>query len=293
MRVFDLHCDTLTCCMKAGETLSAATGHISLARGKSLAQWGQVFAVFVPDTLCGQAAANYAHQALDFYDGQKSEIQRACTPVLAIENGNALAGNLHRLDEFYARGVRLLTLTWNGANELGQGTGCGPHRGLTDFGKAAIFRMFELGMIPDVSHLNRAGFWDAIGLARAHEKSVWATHSNCSAIHFHPRNLDDGQLRAVFACDGLVGLNLYTKFLGGEGTAKDAAKHVEHMISLGGEDHIALGSDFDGCEVQPSLAGPDKLEYLDMELKRRGFSDTQCDKFFWQNAARTLMLQKY
>jgi len=286
MRVFDLHCDTLTRCMQNGEPLARASGHVSLERGGAFERWRQVFAVFVPDTLHGQAACDYANRALDFYDSQRVEIERACAPILAIENGNALMGDLRRLDAFHARGVRIVTLTWNGANELGHGARCDPALGLTPFGKAALNRMFELGVLPDVSHLNRAGFWDAAALGQP----LWATHSDCAAIHPHRRNLDDEQLRAIFAGGGLVGLNLYTEFLGGAGTAEDMARHLAHMIDLGGEDCAALGSDFDGCDVHPSLAGLERLEYLDSELDRFGFTATQRKKFFWANAAKKLAI---
>jgi len=292
MRLFDLHCDTLTRCMKKGEPLARASGHVSLERGGALERWGQVFAVFVPDTLHGQAAADYANQALDFFDSQKSEIRRACTPILAIENGNALMGDLRRLDALYARGVRIVTLTWNGANELGYGARCDGTPGLTSFGRAAVGRMFELGIVPDVSHLNEAGFWDVAEIASACAKPFWATHSNCAAVHPHRRSLSDDQLRAVFACGGLVGLNLYTQFLGGAGTAQDVARHLAHLMSLSGEDHAALGSDFDGCEVHPSLAGTERMEYLNGELERFGFTAAQRKKFFWTNMEKALALRR-
>ena len=288
MRLFDLHCDTLTRCMKKGEPLARASGHISLERGGALERWGQVFAVFVPDTLHGQAAAAYAGRALDFFGSQRGEIEQACMPIPAIENGNALAGDLEKLDHFYARGVRLVTLTWNGANELGYGAHCAASLGLTNFGKAAVGRMFELGITPDVSHLNEAGFWDVVEIASAREKPFWATHSNCANIHPHRRNLSDAQLRAIFAAGGLVGINLYTDFLGGAGTAEDVARHLAHMIALGGENHAALGSDFDGCDVHPSLAGIERIEYLNGQLARFGFTPGQRKKFFWSNAAKAL-----
>ncbi|MDR2687279.1 MAG: membrane dipeptidase [Oscillospiraceae bacterium] len=289
MNLFDLHCDTLTRCVKKGEALANAGGHVSLARGMCLERWGQVFAVFVPDTLRGQAAADYAGHGLDFYDSQRRMAERVCTPVLAVENGSALGGDIGRLDEYAARGVRILTLTWNGANELGHGAHCGPAPGLTDFGKAAVRRMFKLGIVPDVSHLNEAGFRDVAALAAEHGKPFWATHSNCAAVRAHPRNLSDWQLREIFAAGGLAGVTLFTEFLGGAGTALDAARHLEHMLELGGEGHAALGSDFDGCEVHPSLAGLEKLEVLDSELERFGFTREQRGKFFWSNAAQRLL----
>ncbi|MDR2687125.1 MAG: dipeptidase, partial [Oscillospiraceae bacterium] len=144
--------------------------------------------------------------------------------------------------------------------------------------------MHELGVIPDVSHLNEAGFRDVAALG----KPFWATHSNCAAVHPHCRNLSDGQLRAIFACGGLVGLTLCAEFLGGAGTAQDVARHLAYLLALGGEDHVALGSDFDGCDIHPSLAGIERLEYLDSELERFGFAAEQRKKFFWSNAAKLL-----
>lgn len=286
MRVFDLHCDTLTECMKRQEPLAQAGGHISLARGAALEQWGQVFAIFVPEQLQGDSAAAWTQQTLDFFARQQREIQRVCLPVLAIENGSALAGRLELLDTYAAQGVKLITLTWNGKNELGCGAMCGPRPGLTPFGRQAVLRMFELGIIPDVSHLNEAGFWDVAELAAINGKSFWATHSNCYAIHPHCRNLNDQQLRAIVSCKGLVGINLYTKFLGGAGTAEDAARHLAHMIALGGEDCAALGSDFDGCDIHPSLAGIERLEHLNSELERLGVPQHLREKFFWSNTAK-------
>jgi len=89
--------------------------------------------------------------------------------------------------------------------------------------------------------------------------------------------------------DGKAGLvevaaGRFTDFLGGQGTARDVALHLEHMIALGGEDHVALGSDFDGCGIHPSLAGIELLEVLNSELERYGFAEAQRKKFFWSNA---------
>jgi len=289
MYLFDLHCDTLSRCIKQSEPLAFAGGHISLERGSRYARWGQVFAVFVPDNLQGQAAADHADGAMEFYRCQKRIIKQVCRPVLAVENGNSLAGDLRRLDLFAERGVRIFALTWNGANELGHGAHCDPALGLTDFGKAAVKRMFRLGIVPDVSHLNEAGFRDVAELAKAQKKPFWATHSNCAAVHPHPRNLEDEQLKAIFESGGLVGINLFTDFLGGAGTARDVGLHLEHMLGLGGEDCVALGSDFDGCDIHPSLAGIELLEVLDSELERFGFTESQREKFFWSNAAKKLL----
>ncbi|MCL2531988.1 MAG: membrane dipeptidase [Oscillospiraceae bacterium] len=272
MRVFDLHCDTLTTKM----------GHISLEHGKLFEQWAQLWAIFVPDTLQGQAAADYFDRIAAQYHTQLGEISQSCTPLLTLENGNALAGDLARLDHMHALSVRAITLTWNGENELGYGCRTGSAQGLKPFGKQAVQRMIELGIHPDVSHLNPAGFWDVAQFG----KPILATHSCCAAVQQHQRNLNDEQLRTIFASGGLVGLCLCQEFLGGAGDAQAVAHHLAHILALGGEDCIALGSDFDGCTIHESLAGLDKLLQLQHDLTQLGFSENTLAKFFWHNASR-------
>jgi len=271
MRVFDLHCDTLT----------SPVGHVSLEHSRLFKQWVQVFAVFVPDRLQGQAAVEYCDQVIDSYYAQLDEMVKHCTPILAIENGNALAGDLSRLEMLAQKQVKAITLTWNGENELGYGAACDPALGLKPFGKQAVQRMCELNILPDVSHLNEAGFWEVARFGRP----LLATHSNCAAITPHVRNLNDDQLKAMFASGGLVGLCLCQEFLGEAGDAKAVARHLEHVLALGGEHHVALGSDFDGCSIHPSLAGAERLPGLNESLAQMGFDDNIREKFFWSNAA--------
>jgi len=272
--------------MECGESLRCATGHVSLERGAALEAWAQAFAVFVPDELQGRAAADYCDRAIDFYHAQYDEITAVCKPVLAIENGNALMGDLQRLDALAAKRVNIITLTWNGENELAYGSACDPRSGLKPFGKQAIARMHELGIWPDVSHLNESGFWEVAELGRP----LLATHSSCAAVQLHRRNLTDAQLRAVFASGGLVGLCLHDAFLGGAGDAQAVARHLEHMLALGGENCVALGSDFDGCTIHPSLSGIEQLPNLDENLAQLGFDQATREKLFYGNAANFFSL---
>jgi len=303
LKLFDLHCDTLT--QFEGKP-APFTGHVTPEAGAAFEAWTQVFAIFVHDRLGGQAAALCFDRALAFYESKRAAIEAVCRPILALENAKALAGDLQRLDDIAAKGVKIITLTWNGENELGYGAACDPGAGLKPFGREALERMFSLGILPDVSHLNRAGFWDVINacldrtqrsdgaqrtLTRPEGASqvVVATHSNCAAVQPHRRNLDDEQLRAVFACGGLVGINLHTDFLGGAGTAEDVARHLWHLCELGGGRHAALGSDFDGSDIHPSLAGLERMAYLREELQRLGFGEALLDGFFWGNGERILL----
>ena len=282
-KLCDLHCDTITACMEKGEGIARAAGHISLAQAGFLDAWTQVFAIFVPDELRGKEAAAYYDRALAFYRSQEKEIKQVCTPVLSLENANALSGNLRRLDTMRKQGVRFIALTWNGKNELGHGAHCDPALGLTALGKQAVRRMRALGIVPDVSHLNPAGFGDVAAISDI----FVASHSNCAAVHPHRRNLNDDQIRAIIARHGLIGLNLYPEFLGGEDTAQALARHLRHIIALGGEDHAALGSDFDGCATRlsglrdlPALAAQMAVPGIEPEL-----TPARLEKFFWLNGA--------
>jgi len=265
--------------MTKGEDIAHATGHISLEQADFLDDWVQVFAIFVPDELREADAAAYFDRAMEFYQLQEAEIRQCCKPILSLENASALNGDLRRLDEMRRQGVRVIALTWNGANQLGHGVHCNPALGLTEFGKRAVNRMHELNIIPDVSHLNPAGFDDV-----AESGGVFiASHSNCAAVHPHCRNISDSQIKTIIAHDGLIGLNLYPEFLGGEGGAEDLARHLRHVAALGGGNHVALGSDFDGCEMR--FSGLRDLPALKARLATLGIAPTLLQKFFWRNGA--------
>ncbi|MDR3313703.1 MAG: dipeptidase [Oscillospiraceae bacterium] len=291
MRLFDLHCDTVTTCIKNSQHLAKNTLHLDLERGARYEAWGQVFALFVPDTLQGEAAWQYYKQALQFY---RQELAAAPNvhPVLAVENGTLLCGQPERVAELAADGVRILTLTWNGQNALGFGAACDPAPGLTPAGRESVRMCWRHGILPDVSHLNEAGVWEVDALCAAakaagQDARYIASHSCCAALHPHRRNLSDAQCRALFAAGGLLGLNLYPEFLGGAGDAADVARHLEHLLALGGAKHTALGSDFDGCTLHESLAGIEKMTALRDFLEADGCTPNPED-FFFVNACNFL-----
>ena len=152
--------------------------HLSLQRGSAYAPWRQVFAVFIPDSCRGEAAWNYFQGIYDDFLHQlethkdavsfcrtSDELARAeregkCAAILSVEGGAVLGGRLDRIQKLHAMGVRLITLTWNGANELGCGCGKRCAGGLTPLGKEAVREMERTGVAVDVSHLSRRGFRD-------------------------------------------------------------------------------------------------------------------------------------
>jgi len=188
--------------------------------------------------------------ALDLDDMERIAQDGRAIALLAIEGGEALMGNLDNVDHFFNRGVRIFAPTWNRENELGFGQAQGPARGLKPFGFEVIERMEKLGIILDVSHLNVAGFWDAVNHST---RPFMASHSNAYAITPHPRNLTDDQIIAIVERDGIIAFTLFPQFLTDSGTPtmSDIIRHIAHFIELGAENHIGLGSDFDGFNTMP------------------------------------------
>jgi membrane dipeptidase len=180
----------------------------------------------------------------------------------------------------------MMTLTWNDANEICGGCGVGGK--FTPFGKQVDARMEALNMSVDVSHIADESFWELCEFA---EKPFCASHSNARGICDHRRNLTDGMFREIARRGGVVGLNYYTHFIkdGGETESiEDLLRHLYRFLELGGEDNVALGSDFDGADLPPYLCGIEKLGGLKEEIIRFGISEGVADKVLYGNAYRYL-----
>ncbi len=298
MRLFDMHCDTLSVCYKSGVSLCNNEYHIDLRRGRQYEPWCQVFAAFIPDTLRGREALRYCRRLLGFAAEQekrfpqqlsfvRDRVQLAaavnsgrCGGLLAVEGGAALAGSIKHIQTLASLGVRILTLTWNGDNELGHGCFSERGEGLTEFGRRAVREMYRVGIVPDVSHLNEAGFWDVATLSEA---PFIASHSLSRTVHEHPRNLTDAQFKELCRRGGLVGLNLCGDHLG-ETTFEAVYRHVSHFLSLDGESAIAFGGDLDGMKLPDDWQGIAVFEMLADYLLKKGISEPILDGLFFKNA---------
>lgn len=303
MRLFDLHCDTAGECWKQGKDLFENDLHLSLQRGGAYAPWRQVFAIFIPDAYRGDAAWDYFRRIYGYLLDQlekhsgavslcrtaadlgRAEREGKCAALLGVEGGAVLGGELARVRALFDLGVRLITLTWNGKNELGCGCGERFAGGLTRFGREAVREMERVGMAVDVSHLSRRGFWDVAKIAK---RPFLASHSNCDAVRRHPRNLTDQQIVRLVSSGGLAGVNLYKAFLGAPGDAGFAAayRHIAHLLECGAGRAVALGSDFDGCEMDPAFAGIERLGSFQRYLLERGLPAEQVDALFYKNAEK-------
>ena len=201
---------------------------------------------------------------------------------LTIEGGAALAGDITRVKKLADDGVRCMTLTWNGENELGSGHTT--THGMTDFGRQAVREMEDRGILVDVSHLNDTGYADLFETAR---RPFVATHSNARAICSHKRNLTDDMIREMVRRNCLIGLNYCKSFItdGGIGDSPDDLyRHIEHFFSLGAYENIALGSDFDGAALPTYLNTPAKAADLYEYFLEKGMSKDLAEGIMFRNA---------
>lgn len=299
-RILDAHCDTIGELWRRGGSLQKNDLTLSLDRLSAYGGYIQFFALWLDDA-CDTPLQEVLQLIDVFYrelehntdrllpvltaaDCEKAFAQGKIGALLTAENGNALEGSLANLRLLYRLGVRALTLTWNGANELCDGIGEGRGGGLTDFGRTVVEEMNRLGMMIDVSHLSVRGFWDVLETSKA---PVMASHSNALAVAGHPRNLSNDQIRGLAERGGVIGLNMYPAFLSDSGRAgiTDCLRHIEHILSVGGEDCLGLGSDFDGFETSlpEGIAGPQEYYRLFSALEQAGYPARLISKITHEN----------
>jgi membrane dipeptidase len=186
-------------------------------------------------------------------------------------------------------GVRFLGPLWERDSRAGVSCRSHPRRdtGLTDHGRALVRACNEAGILLDVAHASKKTFWDMLETSRT---PPFSSHSGAAGVHPHARNLDDDQIRAVAARGGIVGVIFVTPYLGGMFCDLERlADHIEHVAAVGGEDCVALGSDFDGFLPLPrGLRDAGDLPRLTEVLWRRGWREPRLGKLLGENALRYL-----
>jgi len=161
--------------------------------------------------------------------------------ILGFQDATMFASDASRVDLCHHLAVRIVQLTYNLRNLLGDGCLEPANAGLSTFGRQVLARLNELGMLVDLSHVGRQTSLDAI---LASKRPVAATHTGCAAINDVPRNKPDAILKAIAGRGGVVGMYLMP-FLRAQGqpSAEDFLRHMNHAVNVCGEDHVGVGSD--------------------------------------------------
>lgn len=292
MRV-DLHCDSLT----ANPCFDGKLNLETLRAGKDF----QCFAVFTAD---GNAAAYAAALKLfnstftpengfsavrRYSDVTKAQKRGLACCALTCENIGFTGGNYEKIRELKKDGVIMASLVWNFENCLAypniRADMLREKRGLKSCGLDALEALDSLKIIVDISHLSDGG---AAKILNHRKIPVVASHSNCNTICKNARNLTDNQLRKIAGCGGIVGVNFYGKFLGGDGSFAAVAAHIKHIIKVAGEDAPAFGSDWDGAPPDEIKISPQDMLSLKGYLQKSGISQRISDKIFSKNFLRVL-----
>lgn len=252
--VVDTHNDAVTACIEKKVSLDQdlrGINHSDLKRFKEGGLDYQLFSIWCDgdkknpyawamremDTLDAVAARNPDKMvvAKNWAQIQKALKEGKLVAQYGVEGGHMIEDDINRLDTFYKRGVRYMTLTWNNSPSWASSHAdekdakyTGP-RGLTPFGKQIIARMNKLGIIVDISHVGEATFWDAI---KTTTKPVIASHSNAYSICSVTRNLKDDQIKAVGKNGGVIHLNFFSAFVDSTFQAKNMAFRRKHKAEL-------------------------------------------------------------
>ena len=163
--------------------------------------------------------------------------------VLQFQGGNPFEYDPNLVEAFHRLGVRIVQLTYNARNPLGDGCTERTDVGLSDLGLAVIAELNRLGMLLDLSHVGIRTSLEALEASRA---PAIFSHSNAGAVCDHPRNLTDEQLRLVARKGGVVGVNAFPAFVRRDGapTVEDLLDHVDYLVQVMGANHVGLGLDF-------------------------------------------------
>jgi len=238
--------------------------------------------------------------------------------IYGFQDATPLGEDINRVKIFSRFGVRIIQLTYNRRNLLGDGCLEPANAGLSRFGQQVVEKMNELGLLIDLSHCGHRTTTDAITSSK---QPVAITHAGCAAITDLPRNKTDEELRVLAKRGGVVGIYLMPFLrMHGQPTSADLIRHVEHAVDVCGEDHVGIGTDGVVSRIEltpefmkrhrddianrrrlgisapgeeedvytflPDLNGPRKLETFAGQLIARGHSESRVTKILGGNFAR-------
>lgn len=228
MFVLDSHCDTPSQILRLRDmSLDNDHAHVDFPKLRRGGVDGAFFALYVPASLKGDAAASYADRLLDCVHSCLSDdavltVSREqalankeagrFSVFVGLENGSAIGNSLEGLRKYYDAGVRYVTLCHSSDNQICDSCASrvGTWNGLSPFGRDVVKEMNRLGMLVDVSHVSDQTFYDVLDCSAM---PVVATHSCCRALADHPRNMTDDMIVRLAEAGGVIQINFYPLFL--------------------------------------------------------------------------------
>lgn len=299
MKYFDLHCDTLYKSVTENLSLDDSSMQVRVNNNNDN-NIIQCYAIWLPDDYTSDKAEKMTLKA---YNKLVSECKRLrlhliksneniadafnkynYSALFTIENSTALNDKIENVEMFAKLGVKIITLTWNDSNSVGDGANVTNPKGLTDFGRKVIAEMEQYGIVTDVSHASDKLFYDVADTAK---RPFIATHSNSRMVADHKRNLTDEQFNIIKDSGGIVGLNFHKDFLSDtpdKANIYDVLRHIEKFLSLNGENTICIGSDFDGCNLPGDIKGNVTLDAIYELLLQHNYKESLIKKIFYKNA---------
>lgn len=299
MNLFDLHCDTLYKSVTQNLPLDDTSMQVSQTLNKDDKRI-QCYAIWIPDDYspgkaeqifysahkkftseCKRLGIKFIEQGESVYNCFKNNVNSA---LFTIENSTALNGKIKNIERFSKLGVRIITLTWNDSNIVGDGAGVLHPQGITEFGQKVISEMENNNIVVDVSHASEMLFYDVAKIAT---RPFIATHSNSRSVTNHRRNLTDEQFNIIKNNKGIVGVTFHRDFLNNfSDTANkyDLIKHIDKFLSLGGENTVCIGTDFDGCNLPVDITGSESLTEIYEMLLKDNYKESVIRKIFYENA---------
>jgi membrane dipeptidase len=208
---------------------------------------------------------DYFTQVRTAPDMARAQRERKLGIILSFESAEMHGGQLSSLEVFRDLGVRVMQLSYNRTSPFAAGVMEPNAGGLTALGREAVREMNRLGIAVDLSHANPATTADVLALSAA---PPVMTHAGCAAVHAHPRNKTDEQLRALAAKGGVVGIYdlPYLSASPHQPTVDDYMAHLQHALGVAGEDHVGIGSD---VGIEPFDSSPAGMAEFHRELAER------------------------
>lgn len=234
--------------------------------------------------------------------------------ALGWQNASPIENHLDRLELFHGFGVRVIQITYNERNLVGNGCYERVDDGLSSFGVDVVREMDRLGILIDLSHVGDQTTLEAIELS---ENPVACTHANARSFFDNPRNKTDDALNLLAEKGGVVGANAFPPFLRAEwgSTLSDYVDAIDDLVERIGIDHVGIGTDYTQDQsreffrwllsrqgtipqeewlasfpdpvVHPTgMETPDKLSAVAGELRSRGYRDEDMEKVLGGNWLR-------